>query len=136
MENKHRALSELSENEQQGIIELYSNGEYTVRQIAATYNVSPSSVSHFMKKNGVPPRRPKACKKAQSKKCPKCYKKIEIKGARFCPYCAADLRDKNEILAERVENKLIGLNTFIPGSDRDEYMETLIEVCKALREKE
>lgn len=66
-----------------------------------------------------------------SKTMAKIHKKVELKGARFCPYCATDLRNQNELLAEKVE-RLKGMFVSIPETERDFFMQTLCEVNAVL----
>ena len=81
------------------ILELYKSGE-KVTVIAAKFNTSSSYISHIANKHGLTRQTRKAS--GGAKACPRCRKKIEVKGARFCPFCASDIRSTKEIAIEKL----------------------------------
>lgn len=123
-------MKKLTEETKRTLIDLYENSDLTIAQIAERVGVSPNSVSNTVSRLGYPLRRPKNAK-AKNKKCPKCKRQVDVKGARFCPYCGGDLRSENELLAERLEQILdhVGL---IPDSRRDEYIAVINETMAVL----
>lgn len=110
------------------ICESYANGE-KVSVIARQFNTSTSYVSRLANQHGY--RRKTNTKANGSKVCPKCHKSISIKGARFCPFCASDIRSSKDIALEKVCSirKFVML---LPDSCRNEFDEALNMVVKEL----
>ena len=129
-----RKQHEISFEEKVDILKTYQNKEIKAHDIPKMYGISQQTMQAIVLELGGELRVPKMCKprtKNGIKICSKCHKKVEIKGARFCPYCATDLRNQNEILAEKVE-RLKGLFVSIPETERDFFMQTLCEVNAVL----
>lgn len=116
------------------VIEDYKNPEMKCAEIAAKYGLTPSNVDYIMRKNNVP-RRIKSPKKGKKiKTCPKCHKKIEIAGARFCCFCGSDIRSENDILVERLE-RVLELSTLLPETQRDEFVLAINAAIKKVCEQ-
>ena len=64
--------------------------------------------------------------------CPKCRKVIEVKGAKFCCFCGADIRTEKELLIERVD-KAFRVIQFLPASARDEMQQLFVDITEALK---
>lgn len=109
------------------ICEQYANGE-KVSVIAKQFNASTSYVSRLANQQGL---RRKTRVDGVAKVCPKCHKSIPIKGARFCPFCASDIRSSKDIALEKVCSirKFVML---LPDSCRNEFDEALNMVVKEL----
>lgn len=120
----------------QAILEAYRDRSKKTDDICKEFNLSTGMLARILHAENEPMRCPNKSKphntKTKTKKCPKCYKKIEVKGARFCPYCGADVRNENEVLAERV-GRMLSYHSFMPSNIRDEYIEVLNQVIKNLK---
>lgn len=125
--------TELSMETKQMILEDYNNPNIKARDVQKKYGISQQVMQSVVLELGGVLRRPqRACSsKNGNKVCPKCHKKIEIKGARFCPFCATDIRNTNEILCEKIDN-MLALYTFLPEGTRDNFISTLNEVKNIL----
>lgn len=127
-------INELTYEEKVEILKTYQNKEIKAHDIPKMYGISQKTMQAIVIELGGELRKPNmvgARDKGKGKTCPKCRKKIDLKGARFCPYCATDLRSLNEILVEKVE-KLKGLFISIPETERDFFVQTLCEVNAVL----
>ena len=97
--------------------------------------MSKRDLTNIALQMGAEPRRPKAWGKRNSNKnhiCPKCRKTVEIKGARFCPFCGTDIRSKNEILIEKLQ-RVIGFLPLLPENDAEEARIILVETMETLK---
>ena len=84
------------------ILRMYKEGT-SLTEIATLFDTTNSYISYIANSNGL--RRQAAHKFSKTggvKKCPKCHKKIDIKGARFCPFCATGIRSTKEIAIEKL----------------------------------
>lgn len=125
----------MEQNEKQAIFEAYLNPAYTVGAIAEQFSISKSMVTKIAIEQGAEPRRPKTFGKrggVKMKHCPKCKRIVTVKDAKFCCYCAADLRTETDRLIERV-NKAMTLISFLPAQSRDEMQQLLLDTIKALK---
>lgn len=125
--------TELSMETKQMILEDYNNPNIKAHDVHKKYGISQQVMQRIVLELGGELRRPNSAysSKNGNKVCPNCHKKIEIKGARYCPFCATDIRNKNEILCEKIEN-MLALYTFLPESARDNFISTLNEVKNIL----
>lgn len=125
--------TELSMETKQMILEDYNNPNIKAHDVHKKYGISQQAMQSVVLELGGVLRRPNSASssKSRNKVCPKCHKKIEIKGARFCPFCATDIRNKNEILCEKIDN-MLALYTFLPEGTRDNFISTLNEVKNTL----
>lgn len=77
------------------VLELYSNLNYSVYQIAEITGVNRSTISYIAKVNGLALRRPrKLSDSTKARKCKNCGRLIKIQDAIYCPYCASDVRSE------------------------------------------
>lgn len=125
-------MKRYSDELRQAVIEDYKNGE-KVTEIGEKYGIGHSQVSRIAREGGLTLRKPKHSKDPQKKTCPRCHKAVDVKGARFCPYCGSDIRSENEILAEQLDN-LKGLFIHIPEAQRDNFMQTINKAIDKLKE--
>lgn len=120
----------------QAILEDYRDRNLTTKEIAKKHFISDGTLARIVEENNEPLRRPSATtprnRKSKHKSCPKCRKKIDLKGARFCPFCGADIRSENEVLAEKVI-KQIELFKFLPETTRDDFVQTLNQAAAKLK---
>lgn len=122
--------AKLNQTDKQGIYEAYMSG-MRVSDIAEMYGVNHSTVSSVAKALGATFRRPKVKLTGSNKVCPNCKKAIEVKGAKFCCFCGADIRSPRELLIARIESVMPKLK-FLPESDRDDMHKLLIEIRNEL----
>ena len=128
----------MEQNERRAIFEAYSNAANTVGAIAEKYGISKSAVSKIAIEEGAEPRRPKTFGKrggVKMKHCPKCKRIVNVKDAKYCCYCAADLRTEKDRLIERV-NRAMNLISFLPAHARDEMQQLLLDVIAELKKGE
>ena len=130
-----KRIDNLTEETKLQIRSEYENTEITVAEIASRYNIARSMVANIAVELGAQPRHEKAFGKRHGEKrrvCPKCRKTVDVKGARFCCYCGADIRNNIDILIERNQNLIKSL-TQLPINERDEFRDVLIENIKVLQ---
>lgn len=90
-----------TEEEKALIMQDYRNPDYKVIAIREKWKLASYQLTAIIEEMGGEFRQPnshhpKSTSKAKSKIkiCPNCRKKIELAGARFCPFCAADIAAK------------------------------------------
>lgn len=108
--------AKLTEEHKLQLLEDFNNG-ISVKAIGVKYGVSHSSASRIAIAMGASPRRARVSKE-HTKTCPKCRKHIDVKGAKFCCFCGADIRSSKEILIERISSSMTKLK-YLPGDARD-----------------
>lgn len=127
-------MRKFSDEQVRQILIDYSDTSQSVTSIAQKYGTSPSHISHIVKSHGGELRMPKH---SYSKviKCGKCYRKIEIKGAKFCPYCGADIRSEKDLILEKT-NKLFSILGLLPESQRDPAQKIIRDICAYINKEE
>lgn len=131
----------LTQEQRKEIYQLYMEGA-PVKEISAAYDINASAVCRVAKKLGAEPRRvrPKhvgsptadsPAPKSGFKVCPNCRKRVGLKDAIYCPYCATDIRSPRELLVARIPN-VIAMTKYLPESMRDEMQKFLIDVKNEL----
>lgn len=110
------------------ILSLYKSGE-KVTVIAAKFNTSSGYISYIANKHGLTRQTRKAS--GGAKACPKCRKKIEVKGARFCPFCASDIRSSREIAIDKLM-QLRKIVSLVPANCQAEFEDALNTAVKEL----
>ncbi len=126
----------MTEETKRDILRDYNDPANTVKDISEVYGISRAAVAKIAVEMGATPRRKKAYGKrngVKNKICPKCKKVVEVKGARFCYHCGADVRSGNEILIERNEQLLNNILE-LPANMRDEFRDVLLANIEALKE--
>ena len=120
------------------ILAEYQDRSVKVKDIERKYHIDTVSMGKILKENGIPYRRPNMAGKRNSqggaKRCPKCHKHIQIKGAKFCCFCGADIRSQGELLIEK-QTAILSVIELIPQNSRDEVRDTVLETIAYL-EKE
>ena len=123
----------ITEQTRQAILEDYALGKLTCNEIAAKHGVSRQSVSNIAVRAGISLRGSKRSKTEHKERvCAKCKKKIDVEGARFCPYCGSDVRTDNEILAEQLIH-LAHLAPLLPESKRDDLVQTVNKAANKIK---
>lgn len=125
----------MTEQTKKEIAALYADRSNRTHDIAAAYKISPAKLTQLILEMGMQPRCPAKLGsrgvKSKIKKCPKCRKLIEIKGARFCPFCATDIRSESEVLKERATWlwQIVGV---IGQNDRDKARDIINDIIAYL----
>ena len=125
----------MTEETKREILRDYENKNITVGEIATKYSIARSRVAKIAVEMGAQPRREKAFGKSHRNKvkvCPKCKKRIEVRGARYCCYCGEDIRSNIDILIEKNE-KLIQETMLLPQSVRDSFRDVLLANIEELK---
>ena len=123
--------SKINQTDKQGIYEAYVEGSMSVEEIADIYGVAKSTVSYIAEKMGATTRRPKTKRDVVAKVCTACKKTIEVKGAKYCCFCGADIRSPREHLISRIEAAMPKLK-YLPEGVRDDMHTLLIDVKNEL----
>lgn len=127
----------MTEQTKKEICELYADKNVKACDIVKTYKISGSDLIRIITERGLQPRRPSRIGKRTkdgNKKCPKCKKRVDLKGARFCPYCGADIRSEREIVIERLES-LFGLFALLPANVCDKAQQTILQTIGFLKKE-
>lgn len=126
----------MTEETKREILRDYNDPKNTVKSISEKYGIARAAVAKIAVELGASPRREKLYGKrrgVKSKICPKCKRVVDVKGARFCYHCGADVRSEKEILVERNE-QLLKIVTYLPANTRDEFRDVIIANIEALKE--
>ena len=126
----------MTEETKREILRDYENKNITVGEISTKYSIARSRVARIAVEMGAQPRREKAFGKSRGRKskvCPKCKKRVEVSGARFCYNCGADIRSDRDLLIEKNEHLLQEL-LMLPQGVRDLFRDVLMENIKQLKE--
>lgn len=130
----------LNEQQRKEILELYNDSSVGVKAIAEAYSIDPSTVCRIVKQEGASMRNPKigAAREKKAKRttptvktCGTCKKKVELPGAKFCPYCGTDIRSPKEMLIQRIIAFAPKVR-YLPENCRDELQNLLIDVKNEL----
>lgn len=122
-----RPYNEITLEEKEMILREYYEKENKAHDIFKLHNISQQTMQKCILELGGELRRPNSQgnrNKINKKKCAKCGKSIEIKGEKFCPFCANDLRTEKDFLVEDLEN-LTKLFYSIPETQRDFFINTI-----------
>lgn len=128
------AKSKLTAEETKLLVTDFENG-MTLKDLEKKYNVNWSTASKIAIRNGAKPRNKykRTTNQSHAKTCPNCKKKVDVKGARYCPFCAINIMTTKEILTEKINTVLCPLYTYLPHSVRDEYINILVDIEKELK---
>jgi tRNA(Ile2) C34 agmatinyltransferase TiaS len=129
----------LTIEQKKAIYEDYKDRSKTVEEIAKKYGIGNTAVSHIaVGEMGAEPRMPKRYGmkvkrySATARACPKCRKSIDVKGAKFCCFCGADIRTNKELLIERIENAMPDI-LHLPFNMRDGAQQLFVDIIKELK---
>ena len=113
------------------ILRMYKEGT-SLTEIATLFGTTNSHISYIANSNGLR-RQPthNFSKTKSAKRCPKCHKEIDIKGARFCPFCASDIRSSAEIAVEKLM-QLRKIVSLVPANCQAEFEDALNTAVKEL----
>lgn len=121
----------LTEATKQDIYELYLDHSNKVQSIADLYKIPRSTVCRIATELGAPERRPR--KKHATALCRNCKSNIGVVGAKFCPYCGADVRTVETKLIARIQEAM-QKTIRLPEADRDSMQSLFIELQAYLKE--
>lgn len=114
------------------VIQDYISG-MPIKEIGEKYHIDASIPGKLARKAGFPGRK-RTEAEVSAKVCPKCRKITSVKGARFCPFCGADIRTEAENTVEKLE-KSKELYRFIPETYRDDFLATMSAAIRLLKER-
>lgn len=126
----------ITQEVKQQILNDYNDSKNTLRDLEAFYGIPRQEITRIAVEMGATPRRPnmygKSIKRKEGAKvCHKCKKKIDVKGARFCCYCGADIRSKQEILCERIR-ELMPRIQLLPENMRDDTRDVMLAAIEEI----
>ena len=130
----------LTPQQRKEILELYKDSSVGVKEIGETYSINSSTVCRIAKEEGAVRRNSKIGESRVGKPrrttptvktCGTCKKKVELVGAKFCPYCGTDIRSPKEMLIQRLIAFAPKVR-YLPENCRDELQNLLIDVKNEL----
>lgn len=125
------SLRTMTDEQKRLAMEDYNNPEIKAITVRKKWGLSSRDMTALIVEMGGEFRNPNKAgtrgKAAKAKTCPKCRRKVDLKGAKFCPYCGADIRDEKELTLEKV-TKLFSFLGFLPINSRDEAQELIKEI--------
>lgn len=122
------------------VVELYAAGR-TYEEISQTVGISRGNIHNALRRGGIEPNR-RRTERSQKKTnveriCPRCRAKISVAGARFCPFCGADVRTERMRCAEDLEHGMqIVADMSIPAEQKDRFMNALRSAVRLLNADE
>ena len=124
----------ITQEERQKIFEEYCDRNITTTEIAERHSLRRSEIAHIAVEMGAEPRSKKAYGKHKQHLhvCPKCRKRIDVKGAKFCCFCGTDIRSEKDLLIERI-NKAFEIIPFLPEAERDELQKLFLDITAQLK---
>ena len=63
--------------------------------------------------------------------CTRCRKSVSVPGARFCPFCGADVRTESMKVQDSLSS-LLSITNLIPESYLDTYVKTIRDAIRLL----
>lgn len=119
-----------TEEERTAIINDYTSGNMTFKDIIAKYHMTSNTLNVFLDENHVPRKR----KQNITKKCGHCGAKVELRNAKFCPFCGHNIMTESEQLIEELRDK-ISLLELLPSTERDDFRNVLLKAINYIKEK-
>lgn len=119
----------LTLEQKQAICEEYKDRSISTTVIANKYGITRGDVAHIAVEMGAEPRTKKyaAGLKKGKRVCPKCRKTVDVKGAKFCYFCGADMRSNKELLIERIIKAMPTIQ-LMPTTARDNMQSLLLDI--------
>ena len=119
-----------TDEEKTAIINDYTSGNMSYRDIAAKHHMTSHTLSVFLNENHVPRKR----KRNITKKCGHCGAEFELRNAKFCSFCGRNIMTESEQLIEELKDK-ISLLEFLPSTERDDFRHVLLKAINYIKEK-
>lgn len=115
------------------VVELYTAGR-TYDEISQIVGVGCGNIPNILRYGGIEINRRTTKKTNADVRCPKCRKAVSVDGARFCPFCGADIRSERQIVAEELE-KVLGVicDMNVPAEEKDRACNTLRNAIRLLK---
>lgn len=116
------------------ILDDYNNHEIKVHDIYAKYHISGNQLGAIITEMGGQYRHPNktGSKNKKIKICPKCHRKIEIKGAKFCCFCGSDIREEKDLIIEKLQSIYANI-ILLPAEIRDETQATVTAAIEYIK---
>lgn len=118
-----------TEEEKTAIINDYTSGNMSYRDIAVKHHMASQTLSDFLDENNVPRKRNRNI----TKKCGHCGAKFELRNAKFCPFCGHNITTESEQLMEELRDK-ISLLELLPSTERDDFRNVLLKAINYIKE--
>ncbi len=134
-----RNKREFTAEEKALIMQDYNNLEIKAVDVRKKWRLDPRQLAAIIQETGNEFRQPNKHKprkpaKRNVKVCPHCHRKIDIAGAKYCPFCATDIRSEVELLREEIE-KLYGMFKYLPVNQADIAQEIVSKTLDYLRKE-
>lgn len=124
----------LTEETKMAICEDYKDRANRVEDVAEKYGLARGEVARIAVEMGAEPRMSKRFgqkKPSTGRTCHKCHKQIDVKGAKFCCFCGADIRTSKELAVEGLK-KTLAFVLHLPINERDEAQQSILTAIKEL----
>lgn len=128
----------LTEEIKMAICEDYKDKSNRVEDIAEKYSVQRAVVARIAVEMGAEPRASKRFgqkRASRTRTCGKCHRQIDVKGAKFCCFCGADIRTSKELAVEGLK-KAMKFVLHLPINERDEVQQSILHAIKELENNE
>lgn len=116
----------------------YADRNAKVIDIRKKWGINSRDLKKILTQLDVPMRCPNAChpkgSNQKAKTCPKCRKKIQINGAKFCPFCGEDIRSEKDIILERGQG-LYAMCRLLPTAEADKAHELITALLEYIRKE-
>ena len=116
----------------------YEQSDLTRKEICDKYGISFSTLTNYVNAFGFEPRQRRLVYSNKPEKnhtqtvlCTRCKKSVSVPGARFCPYCGADVRTESMKVQDSLSS-LLSITNLIPESYRDTYVKTIRDAIRLL----
>lgn len=132
-------MKDFTLEQKQQILAEYADKTKKVEDIRKKWHIASKDFKNFIIEMGGQMRNPNAChpknQKSKIKLCYNCHKKIELSGAKFCPYCGSDIRNEKEILIEQAQG-IFPLLIHLPSNEADFARETISKIIEYIKKGE
>lgn len=116
------------------LLERYKNGE-KMAALTKEYGFDASTMYKRADNCGIPRQHPKMSRgRNKFIKCTKCGNDKNIRGAKFCFNCGADIRDNILILIDKLQDALANTK-FLPDGIREDVSETIREAMAEFKKR-
>ena len=116
----------------------YEHSDLTREEICGKYGISLSTLTNYVKAFGFEPRKRRLVYPNKQEKnhtqtvlCTRCKRTVSVHGARFCPYCGADVRTESMKVQDSLSS-ILSITNLIPESYRDTFVKTIRDAIRLL----
>lgn len=117
-----------TDEEKIAIINDYKSGNGTF-EILSKYHLTSHTLYALLDENHVQRRRGQST----TKKCGHCGAMVELRDAKFCPFCGHNIMTESEQLTEELRDK-ISLLELLPSTERDDFRNALLKAINYIKE--